>query len=68
MDWCTAWWLFCVKTIMKITQIWTSPSEEEEEEVEEEEEDDFGCLATFWFSTFAMRFSAIVMKTLEDKQ
>ena len=33
--------------------------EEEEEEEEEEDEDDFGCLATFWFGTFAMLFSAM---------
>ena len=25
---------------------------------EEEEEEIFGCLATFWFGTFAMHFSA----------
>ena len=34
MGWCTAQWkmlLFCAKTIVKVTQIWTSPSEEEEE-------------------------------------
>ena len=37
-------------------QISTSPSEEEEEE--EEEKKHFGRLATFWFGTFAMFFSA----------
>ena len=53
--------LFCVKTIVKVMQIRTSPSEEEEkeeEEEEEEEEEDFGRLVTFWFGTFAMLFSA----------
>ena len=32
MGWCTAQWkmLFCAKTIVKVMQIWTSPSEEEE--------------------------------------
>jgi len=49
--------LFCAKTIVKVTQILTSPSEEEEEE-EEEEEKRFGSLATFWFGAFAMLFSA----------
>jgi len=34
--------LFCAKTIVK----------------ELEEEEDFGRLATFWFGTFAMLFSA----------
>jgi len=34
----------------RVTQIRTSPSEEEEKH--------FGRLATFWFSTFAMHFSA----------
>ena len=45
MGWCTAQWkmlLFCAKTIVNVTQIWTSPSEEEEEEEEEEER------KTFW--------------------
>ena len=36
------------ETIVKDTQIWTSPSEEEKH---------FGRLVTFWFGTFAMLFS-----------
>ena len=47
-------------------------AEEEEEEEEEEDEDDFGCLATFWFGTFAMLFSAtgcvVRHETLEDER
>jgi len=36
MGWCTAVnAAFCVKTIVKVMQFWTSPSEEEEEEEEE---------------------------------
>ena len=49
MGWCTAQWkmlLFCAKTIVKVTQIWTSPSEEEEEEEERKK----NILAIWWLS------------------
>ena len=32
--------------------------EEEEEEEDDDDDDDFGRLVTFWFSTFAILFSA----------
>ena len=45
--------LFCAKTIVKVIQVWTSPSEEEEEEEEEEEgegeDDDFGDFLVRYF-------------------
>ena len=57
MGWCTAqlnMLLFCAKTIVKESRkYWTSPSEEEEEQQQH-----FGHLATFWFGTFVMLFSA----------
>jgi len=54
--------LFCAKTIVKHchANLNYSPSEQEEEEEEEDERKTFlaVCMATFWFGTFAMRFSA----------
>ena len=44
----------------------------QKEKEEEEEEEDFGRLATFWFGTFAMLFSATGCvarhKTLENER
>jgi len=45
--------VLCENHRERVTQFWTSPSEEEEEERKH-----FGRLLTFWFGTFAMRFSA----------
>jgi len=53
MGWCTAqckMLLFCVKTIVKVMQLWTSLCEEDKEE-EKERKKYFGRLATFWFGT-----------------
>jgi len=48
-----------IQSAKHTTQIWTSSSEEEEEEKEKGgERKHFGHLATFWFGTFAMLFSA----------
>jgi len=56
MGWCTAQckMLFSVKTIMKESQFWTSPSGDKEEE----EEKHFGRLAMFIFATFTTFFHA----------
>ena len=56
--------LFCAKTTVKesrkfeLARLKKKKNKTEEEEEEEEEEKHFGRLATFWFSTFAMLFSA----------
>ena len=63
--------LFCAKTIVKeIRNFRTSPSEEEEEERKKNMH--LGRLATFWFGTFTVLFSATIgmllfMITLKDE-
>jgi len=59
--------VLCENHCERVTQIWTSPSEEEQEFKEKH----FGCLATFWFGTFAMLLVPLgvlfIMKTLKDE-
>ena len=43
---------------MKNAAVLCENPEEEEEEEEDDDDDDFGRLVTFWFSTFAILFSA----------
>jgi len=67
--------LFCLKTIVKVTQIWTSPSEKGGGGGggggEAEEEEDFSRLVTFWLGTFVCFLVPLgflfIMKTLEDE-
>jgi len=57
MGWCTAQWkilLFCAKTIVKESHKF----ELAHLKMKKKEGKHFGCHATFWFSTFAMPFSA----------
>jgi len=54
MGWCTAQWkllLFCAKTIVKESRRFELARLKKKEK-------HFGRLATFWFRTFAMLFSA----------
>ena len=54
MAWCTAqlkMLLFCTKTIVKQSRKLELPH------LKKKKEKHFGCLATFWFGTFAMLFS-----------
>jgi len=67
MDWCTAQWkmlLFCVKALMKESRKF--------ELAHQKKKKILAVLATFWFGTFAMLFSAMgvlfVVKTLEDER
>ena len=57
MGWCTAQWkmlLFCAKTIVKESCKFELAYLQKKKKKEKH----FGCLATFWFSTFTTLFSA----------
>ena len=73
MGWYTAQWLmllFYAKIIMKESRKFELAHLKEKKKKKKKEKH-FGSLATFWFSTFMMLFSAtwwlLVMKTLEDE-
>ena len=59
ISWCTAQWkmlLFCAKTIVKESCKFELARLKKNKNKKKEKH--FGCLATFWFGTFAMFFSA----------
>jgi len=67
MGWCTAQWkmlLFCAKTIVKESRKFELARLKKKKKKEKHS----GDLATFWFGTFTMLFSALgvlfIMKTL----
>ena len=87
MGWCTAQWkmlLFCAKTIMKESRKFElarlkkkkkkkkRKKKKKKKRKKKKKEKHFGCLATFWFGTFAMLLAPLgvlfVMKTLKDEQ
>ena len=77
MGWCTAQWkmlLFCAKTIMKESRKFELArlKKKKKKRKKKKKEKHFGCLATFWFGTFAMLLAPLgvlfVMKTLKDEQ
>ena len=63
--------LFCAKTIVKESSKFELARLKMKKKKKKKKEKHFGRLATFWFGTFAMLFSAtgcVVMKTLEDER
>ena len=62
MGWCTAQWkmlLFCAKTIVKESRKFElARLKKKKKKKKKKKEKHFGRLATFWFGTFAMLFSA----------
>ena len=66
MGWCTAQCeMFCVKTIMKESQFWTSSVWRKRRRKKEKH---FGRSVTFWFGTFAMLFVPLgMLLMIEDE-
>ena len=62
--------VLCENHRQRVTQI--EVARLKQKKMEKKKEKHFGHLATFWFSTFAMLFSAtgvlFIMKTLEDER
>jgi len=61
MGWCTAqrkMLLFCAKTIVKESRRFELAHLKKKKKKKKKKEKHFGSLATFWFGTFAMLFSA----------
>jgi len=62
IGWCTAQWkrlLFCPKAIVKESRKFElAPLKKKVKKKKKKKEKHFGHLATFWFGTFAMLFSA----------
>ena len=62
MGWCTTQWkmlLFCTKTIVKESRKFElGRLKKKEKKKKKTKKNNFGRLATFWFGTFAMLFSA----------
>jgi len=50
--------LFCAKTIVKESRKFELACLKKKKKKKKKKEKHFGCLATFWFDTFAMHFSA----------
>jgi len=63
--------LFCAKTIVKESCNFELARLKMKKKKENMKEKHFVCLATFWFTTFAMLFMPLgmlfVMKTLDDE-